>query len=92
MLGKVNVMTSSRIVRGTKGRVFVYIIGIILITAIIACYNNTLSQLEDVRKAKEVCNQENENLSTQLQSNATLVFCNNISMYLFYVYIYCSGF
>lgn len=62
-------MTSSRIVRGTKGRVFVYIVGVILITAVIACYNNTLSQLEDVRKGKEVCNQENENLSTQLQSN-----------------------
>lgn len=73
-------MTTSRIVRGTKGRVFVYIIGVILITAVIACYNNTLSQLEDVRKAKEVCNQENENLSTQLQSNVAPVFINNFSI------------
>ncbi|RZC34952.1 Golgi integral membrane protein 4, partial [Asbolus verrucosus] len=60
-------MTTSRIVRGTKARIFLYICAILIITGIIACYNNTLSQLEDARKSSEICHQQEENLSTQLQ-------------------------
>jgi myosin heavy subunit len=60
-------MTTSRIVRGTKARIFLYICGVLIITGIIACYNNTLSQLEDARKSNEICHQQEENLSTQLQ-------------------------
>lgn len=61
-------MTSSRIVRGTKGRIFIYVVAVILITGVIACYNNTLTQLDDVKKSNDLCHQESENLSTQLQS------------------------
>nr|CAH7741007.1 unnamed protein product [Callosobruchus chinensis] len=60
-------MTASRIIRGTRAKILLYVCGIFIITAIIACYNNTLSQLEDVRRANELCHQQEENLSTQLQ-------------------------
>lgn len=60
-------MTSSRIVRGTKGRIFLYVCIIFIITGIIACYNSTRLQLEDVEKSYEQCRQEQENLSTQLR-------------------------
>lgn len=64
---KLNVMTASRIVRGNKGRVFLYICGILVIVGIIACYNNTRVQLEDVRRTNEMCRKQQENLSSQLQ-------------------------
>lgn len=60
-------MTTSRVIRGTRAKIFLYICAILIITGIIACYNNTLSQLEDVRRANENCREHKENLSTQLQ-------------------------
>ncbi|XP_018325024.1 Golgi integral membrane protein 4-like [Agrilus planipennis] len=60
-------MTTSRAVRGTKGRIFVYICVVLMITGVVVCYNSTLSQLDDIRKAKDQCHQQQENLSTQLQ-------------------------
>lgn len=60
-------MTTSRVIRGTRAKIFLYICAILIITGIIACYNSTLSQLEDVRRANENCHQHVENLSTQLQ-------------------------
>lgn len=64
---KTNVMTSSRIVRGTKIRIFLYLCGVIIILGLLACYNNSLSQLDDSQKSVEICRQQHENLSTQLQ-------------------------
>lgn len=66
-------MTTSRIVRGNKGRIFAYVVGVIFITGVIACYNNTLSQLDEARLGKEVCQRESENLSTQLQSKCDIL-------------------
>lgn len=60
-------MTSSRIVRGTKGRIILYVCGVLIITGIIACYNNTRLQLEDVQKSNELCHQQQEHLNSQLQ-------------------------
>ncbi|XP_018569335.1 putative leucine-rich repeat-containing protein DDB_G0290503 [Anoplophora glabripennis] len=60
-------MTTSRVIRGTRAKIFLYVCAILIITGIIACYNNTLSQLDDVRKSNEICHQQEENLSTQLQ-------------------------
>ncbi|GJQ67389.1 hypothetical protein Trydic_g8269 [Trypoxylus dichotomus] len=60
-------MTTSRIVRGTKGRIFVYVCAILIVTGIIACYNNTRVELENVQKSNDLCHQQQENLSTQLQ-------------------------
>lgn len=65
----INVMTTSRVIRGTRAKIFLYICGILIITGIIACYNNTLSQLDETRKSYENCRQHEENLSTQLQGN-----------------------
>lgn len=60
-------MTTSRVIRGTKAKIFLYVCAILVITGLIACYNNTLSQLDEVKKAYEICHQQQENLSTQLQ-------------------------
>lgn len=65
-------MTTSRIVRGTKARVFVYVVAVIFITGVIACYKNTLSNLDDVNRSRERCQQDNEDLSTQLHGNFAL--------------------
>ncbi|XP_060517307.1 rho-associated protein kinase 2-like isoform X2 [Cylas formicarius] len=60
-------MSSSRVIRGTKAKIFLYVCGILIITGLIACYNNTLSQLDEIKKSNEICHQQQENLSTQLQ-------------------------
>ncbi|XP_050309328.1 cingulin-like [Anthonomus grandis grandis] len=60
-------MTSSRVIRGTKAKIFLYVCAVIAITGLIACYNSTLSQLDEVRKSNELCREQQENLSTQLQ-------------------------
>lgn len=60
-------MTTSRVVRGSKGRILLGIFVIVSITIIIACFNNILTQLSDTRKNYEQCHQQQENLSTQLQ-------------------------
>ncbi|CAG9864776.1 unnamed protein product [Phyllotreta striolata] len=60
-------MTTSRVIRGTRAKVFFYICGILVLIGVIACYNNTLSQLDDVKKSNDLCHQQEENLSTQLQ-------------------------
>ncbi|KAF7267922.1 uncharacterized protein LOC143202605 [Rhynchophorus ferrugineus] len=60
-------MSSSRVIRSTKAKIFVYVCAILIITGLIACYNNTLSQLDDVKKISDICHQQHENLSTQLQ-------------------------
>ncbi|XP_017783127.1 PREDICTED: Golgi integral membrane protein 4-like [Nicrophorus vespilloides] len=60
-------MTTSRIVRGTKARVFLYICAVLFITGLIACYNNVRIQLDETHKLFDLCRQEQENLSSQLQ-------------------------
>ncbi|CAG9771217.1 unnamed protein product [Ceutorhynchus assimilis] len=60
-------MTSSRVIRGTKAKMFLYVCAILAITGLIACYNSTLTQLDEVKKSKDICQQEQDNLSTQLQ-------------------------
>ncbi|XP_044752808.1 CAP-Gly domain-containing linker protein 1 homolog [Coccinella septempunctata] len=60
-------MTTSRIVRGTKIRIFLCFCAIVIILGLLACYNNTISQLDETQKAVALCHQQQENLSTQLQ-------------------------
>lgn len=60
-------MTTSRGTRGTRAKIFLYICAILTITGIIACYNNTLSELKTVRREIEFCIERKENLFTQLQ-------------------------
>jgi len=59
--------TSSRVIRGPKAKLFLYICAVLVITGLVACYNSTLSQLDEVKKSNFVCHRQQENLSTQLQ-------------------------
>lgn len=69
-------MTTSRIVRGNKGRIFAYLVAVVVITGVIACYNNTLSQLDEAKLSKEVCQRESDTLSNQLHSKFQLTLKN----------------
>ncbi|KAK9872986.1 hypothetical protein WA026_020333 [Henosepilachna vigintioctopunctata] len=60
-------MTSSRIVRGTKIRIFVCFCAVVVVLGILACYNNTISRLDETQKAIQICHQQQENLLQQLQ-------------------------
>ncbi|XP_022918665.1 myb-like protein X [Onthophagus taurus] len=60
-------MTSSRIVRGTKTRVLLYIVAAVVLTGFIACFNSTRIELDKATKSNELCQREQENLATQLQ-------------------------
>ncbi|XP_045470027.1 uncharacterized protein DDB_G0284459-like [Harmonia axyridis] len=60
-------MTTSRIVRGTKIRIFLCFCAIVIILGLLACYSNTISQLDETQKAVALCHQQQENLSTQMQ-------------------------
>lgn len=60
-------MTTTRIVRGTKGRIFLYVCGVLILTGILACYNSARNQLEDLQKTNDLCRQQQEHLTSQLQ-------------------------
>lgn len=81
-------MTTSRIVRGNKGRIFAYVLAVVFITGVIACYNNTLSQLDEAKLGKEVCQRESENLSTQLQSKFNTLFARLKQLNMLHIKIY----
>lgn len=74
-------MTTSRIVRGTKIRIFVCFCAIVIILGLIACYNNTISQLDETQKAVALCHQQQENLSTQLQGEEMKILPIQFSIY-----------
>ncbi|XP_066261068.1 Golgi integral membrane protein 4-like [Euwallacea similis] len=59
--------SSTRVIRGPKTKLFLYLCAVIVIVGLIACYNSSLSQLEEASKANVLCHQQQENLSTQLQ-------------------------
>ncbi|XP_066154116.1 Golgi integral membrane protein 4-like [Euwallacea fornicatus] len=59
--------SSTRVIRGPKTKLFLYLCAVIVIVGLIACYNSSLSQLEEASKANVLCRQQQENLSTQLQ-------------------------
>lgn len=79
-------MTTSRIVRGTKCRIFVYVSAILILTAIIACYNNTRLELENAQKSNDLCHQQHENLSTQLQRKRVIKYGFDTNQKLTYFY------
>ncbi|KAL1491497.1 hypothetical protein ABEB36_012086 [Hypothenemus hampei] len=59
--------SGTRAIRSPKTKLFLYICAVLVITGLIACYNSTLTQLEEVKKSQAVCGQQQENLSMQLQ-------------------------
>lgn len=53
--------------RGTKVKIFLYVCAIIVITGLIVCFKNALSQVDEVKKIYDTCRLQQENLSTQLE-------------------------
>jgi hypothetical protein len=72
-------MSTARLGRGTKSKVFLYICCILVLGTVIYVFHGTQSQLEDVKKAASICSQQQESLSAQLQG-----------MYFFPPYLQCS--
>lgn len=60
-------MSSARLGRGTKSKVFLYIFCGVVLGTVIYVFHGTQSQLEDVKKAASICTQQQESLSAQLQ-------------------------
>ncbi|XP_046669818.1 Golgi integral membrane protein 4-like isoform X1 [Homalodisca vitripennis] len=60
-------MTSARLVRSTKSRLFVYICAVLAFGMIVYMFHGSQLQLDDSRKSLASCNQQSESLSAQLQ-------------------------
>lgn len=55
--------------RGTRVKIFLYLCAIFIISGLVVCFKNAISQVDDEKKNNEICRQQQENLSTQLQGN-----------------------
>ncbi|XP_054273037.1 Golgi integral membrane protein 4-like isoform X2 [Macrosteles quadrilineatus] len=60
-------MSSARLVRSTKSRLFIYICGVFAFGIVVYLFHGSQLQLDDNRKALAACNQQTESLSAQLQ-------------------------
>uniref|UniRef100_A0A1B6LLL7 Golgi integral membrane protein 4 n=1 Tax=Graphocephala atropunctata TaxID=36148 RepID=A0A1B6LLL7_9HEMI len=60
-------MTSARLVRSTKSRLFVYLCAVLTFGLVVYMYHGTQIQLDDSRRSLSSCNQQTESLSAQLQ-------------------------
>lgn len=60
-------MTTPRISRGAKSRVFLYIGVVIFVGITVIIIHETQTRVEDIRKSSEKCQQQQESLAAQLQ-------------------------
>lgn len=60
-------MSSARLARSTKSRLFIYICAVLAFGMIVYMFHGSQLQLDDNRKALAACNQQTESLSAQLQ-------------------------
>jgi membrane-anchored glycerophosphoryl diester phosphodiesterase (GDPDase) len=60
-------MTTPRISRGAKSRVFLYIGAVIFVGITVIIIHETQTRVEDIRKSSEKCQQQQESLAAQLQ-------------------------
>lgn len=60
-------MSSARLARSTKSRLFIYICAVLAFGMIVYMFHGSQLQLDDNRKALATCNQQTESLSAQLQ-------------------------
>lgn len=65
-------MSSARLVRSTKSRLFIYVTAIIAFGMVVYMFHSSQHQLDDKSKALASCNQQTESLSAQLQGNLRL--------------------
>lgn len=60
-------MTSSRLVRGTKGRLFACLGVLTLFAGVIFLYHSTRVELDEVRNSLSKCHQEQDSLAAHVQ-------------------------
>jgi Uncharacterized protein conserved in bacteria with the myosin-like domain len=60
-------MSGSRLVRGTRSRLFVYLAVVAVVGLAVYIFHGAQLQLDDARKAADKCQQQQESLSAQLQ-------------------------
>lgn len=60
-------MSSTRLARSTKSRLFVYICAVLAFGMVVYMFHGGQVQLDDSRKSLAACNQQTESLSAQLQ-------------------------
>ncbi|KAJ8966892.1 hypothetical protein NQ317_003926 [Molorchus minor] len=52
-------MTTTRVIRGTRAKIFLYVCVVLILIGLIACYNNSLvSQLDYVKTSNTICHQQ----------------------------------
>ena len=67
-------MTSSRLVRGTKGRLFACLGVLTLFAGVIFLYHSTRVELDEVRNSLSKCHQEQDSLAAQVQGKHHSLF------------------
>lgn len=73
-------MTSSRLVRGTKGRLFACLGVLTLFAAVIFLYHSTRVELDEVRNSLSKCHQEQDSLAAQVQGKHHSFVRHNITV------------
>lgn len=67
-------MSSSRLVRGAKTRMFAIVCLICVLGAVVFVFHGTQSKLAEVQKLVNSCNQQQESLSAQLQGTTLFLY------------------
>lgn len=62
-------MTAQRLVRGSKARIIASLCAVVFCVGLLVLFQKSQAQLDDVNKNYEICVQQQESLSTQLQGN-----------------------
>jgi len=60
-------MSGSRLVRGTRSRLFLYVAVVVVVGMAVYVFHGAQLQLDDARKVADKCQQQQESLSAQLQ-------------------------
>ncbi|KAK3932107.1 Golgi integral membrane protein 4, partial [Frankliniella fusca] len=71
-------MTSSRLVRGTKGRLFACLGALTLFAVVIFLYHSTRVELDEVRNSLSKCRQEQDSLAAQVQGKLISEYKKNL--------------
>jgi hypothetical protein len=64
-------MTSSRLVRGTKGRLFACLGVLTLFAGVVFLYHSTRVELDVARNSLSKCHQEQDSLAAQVQGKSS---------------------
>lgn len=67
-------MSGSRLVRGTRSRLFLYVAVVVVVGMAVYVFHGAQLQLDDARKVADKCQQQQESLSAQLQGKNCFYF------------------